>query len=66
MSMHWLYHSWGKWVVKDEGNIVNYRQKSTGLYIIQQRACDVCVKLQLKLIKHQIINNGGSCDGWEV
>lgn len=45
MSLHWLFHSWGKWQVIERFNISN-DGKIVGERILQERTCSVCDKTQ--------------------
>lgn len=54
----WFWHPWGRWRVTSEKNI-GYTTKAgvritTGVWIMQQRVCERCCKLQVESLQKEI------------
>lgn len=43
-----FFHSWGKWAIKEKGDLVDvHTTHKTGTYVVQSRTCSVCDKVQI-------------------
>ncbi len=54
MNMCWLYHKWGKWE-KKQGGAILVDKLSVGEYMIQERVCSRCNKVQYSLTQAQVV-----------
>lgn len=43
-----LWHKWGKWKDVDAGDILREDNSIKGKYIVQERRCEICNKVQLR------------------
>ena len=52
---HWLFHSWSKWELIDQGNLVRkIDQIVIGCFVEQKRTCEYCNLIELKTTQTRI------------
>lgn len=44
-------HQWQRWIDIDHGKVVTYDDKVKGQFITQERRCNRCEKVQLRIAK---------------